>query len=80
MPIETVGEPFSILARVNGEQVARSATYAIDRLRRSRASLICSPINSIFCSSFRGNLVPIVFFAITNISYDDANMTKIFII
>lgn len=31
---------------------------------RNRASLICSPIKAIFCSSFRGNLVPIVFFAI----------------
>lgn len=30
---------------------------------RKRASLICSPTTDIFCSNFRGNLVPIVFFA-----------------
>lgn len=31
---------------------------------RKRASLICSPTTDIFCSNFRGNLVPIVFFVI----------------
>ena len=36
-------------------------------LTSSLASLICSPTICIFCSSFLGNLVPIVFFAIFNI-------------
>ena len=35
------------------------------RFLRKRASLICSPTTDIFCSNFRGNLVPIVFFAIS---------------
>ena len=60
MPIATVGVPFSIRATVSGEQVALSATCAILRLRLSRASLICSPTVCIFCSNFRGSLVPIV--------------------
>ena len=64
IPIATVGAPFSIRETVRGEQVARSATCAILRLRRKRASLICSPTVCIFCSNFRGNLVPIVLFAI----------------
>lgn len=80
MPMETVGEPFSMRFTVRGEHVARSATCAIERLRRSRASLICSPIRAIFCSNFRGNLVPMVFFAILNLSYDTAKIAKIFII
>jgi hypothetical protein len=45
---------------VIGEQVARSATWAMLRSRRNRASLICSPTVCIFCSSFRGSLLPIV--------------------
>ena len=51
---------------VSGEQVARSATCATLKLRRKRASFICSPTTCIFCSNFRGNLVPIVLFAITS--------------
>ena len=42
-----------------------SPTCATLKLRRRRASFICSPTTCIFCSSFRGNLVPIVLFAIT---------------
>lgn len=34
---------------------------------------------AIFCSSFRGNLVPIVFFAIFNLSFNDAKMANLFI-
>ena len=49
---------------VRGEQVARSATCATPRLRRKRASLICSPTICIFCSSFRGSFVPIVLLVI----------------
>ena len=64
MPIATVGAPFSMRDTVSGEQVARSATCAMLKLRRKRASLICSPTTCIFCSNFRGNLVPIVLFAI----------------
>ena len=33
---------------------------------RSRANFICSPTTCIFCSNFRGNLVPIVFLVITH--------------
>ena len=65
IPIATVGAPFSIRDTVRGEQVARSATCATLKLRRNRASFICSPTIYIFCSNFRGNLVPIVLFAIT---------------
>ena len=54
----------SLTLRVRGEQVARSATWAILRFLRSLASLICSPTISIFCSNFLGNLVPIVLFVI----------------
>ena len=43
MPIATVGTPFSMRETVRGEQVARSATWAILRFLRSLASLICSP-------------------------------------
>ncbi len=32
---------------------------------------------AIFCSSFRGNLVPIVFFAIFNLSFNDAKMANL---
>ena len=55
---------------VSVEQVARSATCAMERLRLKRASLICSPTTCIFSSSLRGSFVPIVFFAISlNLSY-----------
>lgn len=64
LPMATVGTPFSMRETVSGEQVARSATRATVRLRRRRANLIYSPTISIFCPNFRGNLVPIVFFAI----------------
>ena len=43
MPIATVGTPFSMRDTVRGEQVARSATCATLKLRRKRASFICSP-------------------------------------
>ncbi len=39
MPIATVGTPFSMRETVRGEQVARSATWAILRFLRSLASL-----------------------------------------
>lgn len=58
----TNGMPFSMRETVRGEQVARSATWAILRFLRSLASLICSPTICIFCSNFLGNLVPIVLF------------------
>ena len=64
MPIATVGAPYSMRDTVRGEQVARSATCATLKLRRKRASFICSPTTCIFCSNFRGNFVPIVLFAI----------------
>ena len=64
MPIATVGTPFSMRETVRGEQVARSAIYATRRFLRNRANLICSPTICIFCSSFLGNLVPIVLFVI----------------
>ena len=64
MPIATVGTPFSMRETVRGEQVARSATWAILRFLRNLASLICSPTICIFCSNFLGNLVPIVLFVI----------------
>ena len=80
MPIETVGEPFSMRLTVRGEQVARSATCAMERLRRNRASFICSPMIAIFCSSLWGSLVPIVFLAMLNISFNIAKLIKIFII
>ena len=40
MPIATVGTPFSMRETVRGEQVARSATWAILRFLRSLASLL----------------------------------------
>jgi len=63
--MEIVDKPFSIRDNVSDEQLALSATCAILKLRLKRASFICSPTIDIFCSNFRGNLVPIVFFAIT---------------
>ena len=69
--METVGSPFSTLFKVTSEQGALSATCAIERLRRRRASLICSPTIAIFCTSFLGSLVPIVFFVILyNLKYN----------
>ena len=41
MPIATVGTPFSMRETVRGEQVARSATWAILRFLRSLARLMC---------------------------------------
>lgn len=63
--METVGKPFSTRDNVSDEQLALSATCAMLKFRLKRASFICSPTTDIFCSNFRGNLVPIVFFAIT---------------
>ena len=40
------------------------------RFLRRRANLICSPTIDIFCTNFRGSLVPIVFFVIINSSYN----------
>lgn len=37
-----VGVPFSIRTKINGEQIARSATRAILRFLRKRGNLICS--------------------------------------
>ena len=51
IPIATDGSPFSTFHRVARLISALSATSAVDRLLRSLASFICSPIVSSICGT-----------------------------
>lgn len=70
MPIATVGIPFSMRETVRGEQVARSATWAILRFLRNLASLICSLLSASSAPVFLATWYPLYFLSYLNISYN----------